>query len=388
MVLLVGLTARGRTLPAVIAAAVALTLAADVTVLVAERSGEEAPRAEDLVSVDRGSAPRAPAVAPLTRRYTPHLLVAGTSPLPPGAVERTKALKGVAGVTVVDAARARVGGRRMGLLGVNPSKFRAFAPAATAESDQLWQTIASGGLALSFEQGRDGTLPLGAVVPAGSSERSGRVRVGAYASMGIGDIDAVVSREQARALGMPDGNGLVISAPKADTGKLVARLKKILPPGTKVAALAPPRTPARTAEQKGRPRLTGRPDGVTGASTPITGNRMTPTMRALVLEIAKLFGPFPVIGCYRSTADAQDHGDGRACDFMESTGGRMPTASALRHGDQVAAYAVQNARRLGVSYVIWKQHIWNVRGGGWRPMENRGSLTQNHYDHVHISVLR
>ncbi|WP_243717536.1 hypothetical protein [Actinomadura sp. KC345] len=384
-----GLTSRRRALPAVVAVAIGLTLAADVTVLVSGHLDEETtPQAEDLVSVDRGSAPRTPEVAPLTRRHTPHLLVAGRSPLPPRAVERARKLKGVAGVTVVDAARANVGGRRMGLLGVDPSKFRAFAPKATAESDQLWRTVASGGLAVSFEQSREGTLPLGAVVPAGSTEGRGRVRVGAYASMGIGDIDAVVSREQARALGMPDGNGLVVSAPKADVKKLSARLEKILPRGTKVAALTAEQTSREPAARREGPRVTGRPDGVAGASSPITGNRMTPTMRALVLEIARLFGPFPTIGCYRSTADAQDHGDGRACDFMESTGGRMPSESALRHGDQVAAYLVEHARRLGVSYVIWKQHIWNVRGGGWRPMEDRGSITQNHYDHIHVSVLR
>ncbi|MFD0534895.1 hypothetical protein ACFQY7_15235 [Actinomadura luteofluorescens] len=115
---------------------------------------------------------------------------------------------------------------------------------------------------------------------------------------------------------------------------------------------------------------------------------MTPTMRTVLLEIAGMFGPFPVIGCHRSTGDPQDHGEGRACDFMESTGGRSPSAGAQRHGDEVARYAVANARRLGISYVIWRQHIWNVRGGGWRPMEDRGSITQNHYDHVHISVLR
>ncbi|WP_239067704.1 hypothetical protein, partial [Actinomadura bangladeshensis] len=292
------------------------------------------------------------------------------------------------GLTVVDAARARVGGRRMGLLGVDPSKFRAFAPEATAESDQLWQTVASGGLAVSFEQSRDGGLPLGAVVPAGRSSGGGQVRVGAYASMGIGDIDAVVSRTQARALGLPDGNALVISAPKADAAKLAKRLQKILPRGTKVAALAPARTSGTKAEPKGRPQVTGRPDGAAGDRTPITGNMMTPTMRTVLLEIAGMFGPFPVIGCYRSTGDPQDHGDGRACDFMESTGGRTPSAGARRHGDQVARYAVANARRLGISYVIWRQHIWNVRGGGWRPMADRGSITQNHYDHVHISVLR
>ncbi|MFA1550537.1 hypothetical protein [Actinomadura chokoriensis] len=377
----------GGALSAFIGAAIVLTLAADVTVLLT-RPGDAPESAGNLVSVDRGAAPQAPAVAPLTRRYTPHLLVAGTATLPPPVVERARRLKGVAGLTVVDAARAGVGGRRMGLLGVDPSNFRAFVPEATAESDQLWQTVASGGLAVSFELGRDGALPLGAVVPAGASSAAGQVRVGAYASMGIGDIDAVVSREQARALGLPDGNGLVISAPKADVRKLAERLGKILPRGTKVAALTRPRKPASPSKQKGRPQLTGRPDGAAGDRTPITGNMMTPTMRAVLLEIAGLFGPFPTIGCYRSTGDPQDHGDGRACDFMESTGGRMPSAGAVRHGDQVARYAVANARRLGVSYVIWKQHIWNVRGGGWRPMEDRGSLTQNHYDHVHISVLR
>ncbi|MFI0374436.1 hypothetical protein ACH35V_41815, partial [Actinomadura sp. 1N219] len=265
--------------------------------------------------------------------------------------------------------------------------FRAFAPEPTAESDQLWQTIASGGLAVSFEEGRGGAFQLGAVVEAGRSTSPGRVRVGAYASMGIGDIDAVVSRGQARALGMPDGNGLIISAPKADAAKLTARLKKILPRGTKVATLAPTRT-RPSAKTKGGPRLTGRPDGVTGAVSPITGNMMTPTMRTALLEIAGMFGPFPAIGCHRSTGDPQDHAVGRACDFMESTGGRMPSPGARRHGDQVAAYAVANARRLGISYVIWRQQIWNVRGGGWRPMADRGSLTQNHYDHVHVSVLR
>jgi hypothetical protein len=38
--------------------------------------------------------------------------------------------------------------------------------------------------------------------------------------------------------------------------------------------------------------------------------------------------------------------------------------------------------------VIWRQRIYDMRGsGGWRQMEDRGSVTQNHYDHVHVSVL-
>jgi hypothetical protein len=103
-------------------------------------------------------------------------------------------------------------------------------------------------------------------------------------------------------------------------------------------------------------------------------------------EIDARFGPFPVIGCLRP-GDPQDHGSGRACDFMESTGGVMPTAERQRHGDQVAAWAIANASRLGIKYVIWRQRIYDMRSPGWDPMEDRGSITANHYDHVHVSVF-
>jgi len=110
-------------------------------------------------------------------------------------------------------------------------------------------------------------------------------------------------------------------------------------------------------------------------------------MRSLYLEIDQKFGAFPTIGCSRP-GDPQDHGTGRACDFMESTGGRMPTASAQAHGDAVAKYVIDNASRVGLKYVIWKQRIWDVRSGnGWKAMSNRGSITANHFDHVHVSVL-
>lgn len=103
-------------------------------------------------------------------------------------------------------------------------------------------------------------------------------------------------------------------------------------------------------------------------------------------EIDSRFGPFPVIGCLRP-GDPQDHGSGTACDFMESTGGVMPTADRQRHGDDVAAWVIANASRLGVKYVIWRQRIYDMRSPGWDPMEDRGSITANHYDHVHVSVF-
>ena len=110
----------------------------------------------------------------------------------------------------------------------------------------------------------------------------------------------------------------------------------------------------------------------------------TAEMRAQAIE--KFGAPYPV-GCLR-VGDPQDHGKGRACDFMTGPYGQMPNAAQEARGDALAAWAVANAKELGIHYVIWKQQIWNVEraGEGWRPMENRGSITQNHWDHVHISM--
>jgi hypothetical protein len=111
--------------------------------------------------------------------------------------------------------------------------------------------------------------------------------------------------------------------------------------------------------------------------------RMLKTKNTLDLE----FGPFPTIGCVRSTGDPQDHGTGHACDFMVTTGGVMASGSARTQGDQVAEYAISHAGALGIKYVIWRQRIYDMRNPGWSMMANRGGNTANHYDHVHISVF-
>ena len=73
-----------------------------------------------------------------------------------------------------------------------------------------------------------------------------------------------------------------------------------------------------------------------------------------------------------------DHSLGKAVDIMISG----------ETGWQVAEFVRANAARFGVNYVIFSQRIWSVErsGEGWRGMEDRGSVTANHYDHVHVSV--
>jgi peptidoglycan DL-endopeptidase CwlO len=122
--------------------------------------------------------------------------------------------------------------------------------------------------------------------------------------------------------------------------------------------------------------------------SPTIGDSITPRMREVRDEVDRRFGPFSAIGCYRPGSDGE-HPLGRACDFMLSTGGVMPAAASVQKGYDIAAWAQANASRLGIMYIIYRQRIWDVRmpSSGWVPMENRGSITANHFDHVHISVF-
>jgi hypothetical protein len=122
--------------------------------------------------------------------------------------------------------------------------------------------------------------------------------------------------------------------------------------------------------------------------SPVIGDNITPRMSAVKDEVDRRFGPFVTIGCYRPGSDGE-HPLGRACDFMLSTGGVLPTAAKVQLGYQVAAWAQANASRLGIMYIIYRQRIWDIRMGssGWVPMPDRGSITANHFDHVHISVF-
>jgi hypothetical protein len=122
--------------------------------------------------------------------------------------------------------------------------------------------------------------------------------------------------------------------------------------------------------------------------SPVTGDNITPRMRQVKDAVDRRFGPFTSIGCFRPGSDGE-HPLGRACDFMLSSGGVLPSASNVQLGFAIAAWAQANASRLGIMYIIYRQKIWDIRiaSSGWVPMADRGSITANHFDHVHISVF-
>lgn len=90
---------------------------------------------------------------------------------------------------------------------------------------------------------------------------------------------------------------------------------------------------------------------------------------------------FPEVTSYGGLreGDSGEHGSGHAIDAM---------VSSQSLGDAVAAFLIEHHQELGISEVIWWQQIWTVERAdeGWRWMEDRGSTTANHYDHVHATV--
>ncbi|GLX00847.1 hypothetical protein [Microtetraspora sp. NBRC 16547] len=128
------------------------------------------------------------------------------------------------------------------------------------------------------------------------------------------------------------------------------------------------------------------PGGGWTPELPSGSDNITPRTRLMKTQVAEHFDLRYSVGCYRAENDGGEHPLGRACDFMMSSGGSMPSPDMKALGDGVAAWAIENGSKLGVKYVIWQQRIYNLGSPGWRTMSDRGGITANHYDHVHISM--
>lgn len=87
---------------------------------------------------------------------------------------------------------------------------------------------------------------------------------------------------------------------------------------------------------------------------------------------------FPEITTYGTFRGDGEHAQGIAVDIMVSG----------ERGWEVAEFIRENYAELGVSYLIYSQQIWSVEqaSAGWRGMSDRGSVTANHYDHVHVTT--
>ena len=119
------------------------------------------------------------------------------------------------------------------------------------------------------------------------------------------------------------------------------------------------------------------PAGIGGECTNGTtvASGVSPNIVAVHEAVCAAFPEITTYGTFRSDGE---HSQGLAVDIMVS--GDL--------GQQVADFVQANYAALGVNYLIYEQQIWSVdrSSEGWRGMEDRGSTTANHFDHVHVTV--
>jgi hypothetical protein len=115
---------------------------------------------------------------------------------------------------------------------------------------------------------------------------------------------------------------------------------------------------------------------------PTTDGCITPRTYHMYQEVRKVgFNRFA--GCHRNGGPFE-HPKGRACDWsLQKRGFSVAhNADMKNYGNNLMAFLVRNADRLGVLYVIWYRQIW-FPATGWKSYH--GAST--HMDHVHVSML-
>ena len=175
-------------------------------------------------------------------------------------------------------------------------------------------------------------------------------------------------------------------AAKEAEAKKAAELKAKQEAETKAAKEAEAK---KAAEAKQTTTVAGGLPEVTAAELADPAmNGLTPHTKKMKVALAKKFGitSFSLFRAGDDDGTGHGHNSGMAVDFM------VPVNSA--QGDQLAEYLTKHMDELGVYYIIWKQRFYmpqfNIYGPAntWNIMPDRGGVTANHYDHVHVSFKK
>lgn len=128
--------------------------------------------------------------------------------------------------------------------------------------------------------------------------------------------------------------------------------------------------------------LTGKP--VASTANVSSEYRLAAGTHPHAIDVANFIGVkfgLKTITGYRAHDPYPDHKTGRALDLMIND-----IANGKVVGDKIANYLIEHADQLGIEKILWKQQSWRVATRAWKPMEDRGNVSANHYDHLHVMV--
>lgn len=163
--------------------------------------------------------------------------------------------------------------------------------------------------------------------------------------------------------------------PPAEAPSATPPAQQALPPGPPPGAPPPAELLAASAPVASAAMPFELPAGV----APEDGLQVH-TIRA-ARAISVMFPEVKTIGGFR-----QDplpwHPNGLAIDVMIPDHG---SEAGIELGNQIAGYALANAKRWGVIHVIWRQGFYpGVGAPSWTA--DYGNETANHFDHIHIAT--
>jgi hypothetical protein len=280
-----------------------------------------------------------PPPGPLTEKLlTADVLITSTQTIPSSVRERIRGLRGVAAAMPMSMASLSSNGRTVTIAAVDPGEYRRFTPVQSARTEEVWQRVAGGEVAVDPSVGKRLEEPAGHLT-LGTQRDAPQVHIGAYAPMvqrngaGLGTtaaISAVVNRARGEQLRMPRDNALLVSTGELTPSVLTGKMRRILDDDATLQVLAleldvdVPQTAVLTgtsaAEAVGSFSYTAHPNGritpdsrwvaanIRTESVPLLGEvtchrAMLPQLRAALREIVRRglaheIHPDEYAGCY------------------------------------------------------------------------------------------
>jgi hypothetical protein len=260
---------------------------------------------------------------PLKTRVRPDVLVVAAAGLTPAEVATLRSMAR-GGFATLRFGEVRIGAAKHGAAGIDPASFRAFAPAGTAESAPVWNTVLRGEAVVAHDAATALKLKLGSTVPIAAAKTL-PLRLGAYATTGLPDLAVIVSDRVAADLGLAPATGAVLSAGPTDPVALASAVQKALGAKARVDLITEPSAPptaflrgSRAAKAFGAFSYRFYPDGtiepdakwvrqnIRYGTVPVIGSvqchkLMLPQLRKALGEIERAgLGPklYSYAGCY------------------------------------------------------------------------------------------
>jgi len=233
-------------------------------------------------------------------------------------------------------------------------------------------------LDMTAQTGPTGGIPDLALLEQLAASRSSRQVQEAVAQQAQAAADQAVLAQQQAELAARDA----AEAAAAEAAEAAAEAAAAEAAAAEAAAAA-------DAEAVDRPRTEDADAGSSGAAAPGAGavarisnsrGAVRPQVQAAADQVVSHVPGADGItlgGTRASATDPGGHPSGLALDYMVLGDDDL--------GDAIAQYHRDHWDSLGVEYVIWQQRMLSSPGGSWQPMADRGSATENHYDHVHVN---